>query len=236
MRSPFGFWSRQFQLPPTTAQAVWDVLFGMVLPLGCLVGDQILFGGENHVFRHSVFGTWWVLAYSFILTEVGLLGLWLVLRRRVHRSAAFFAGPLLAGWIFSFGTALAMLPLSVIGLLFVIGILGFSPWLTTFAFYRNWKMARQLSGQGRRLLLTLAGIVFAVTPAIVMETRGDYLIRRIIQEPSSSSRIDRARWQPFLPVDKLEAAWQAERNEARKLALADAHVRLAGRKLIEDVD
>ncbi|HLF93304.1 MAG TPA: hypothetical protein VJB14_07575 [Planctomycetota bacterium] len=172
-----GFYGRQFLLPPSRAQTVWDLLFGILLPLGCLAGDRLLFGrsaivAPGRLFEGSIFGGAAPAAYTFILTEVGLLALWILLRRKVTGSAAFFAGPLLAGWGFSLVLAIGLLPLSLVGLIVVIGVLGFSPWLTCFAFYRNWKMARLLCAdhvsRTRRLLLSLAGIVFAVTPALAV--------------------------------------------------------------------
>lgn len=230
-----GFWRRQFLLPPTSAQTTWDVLFGIVLPLGCLLGDQILFGKDNPVFEGSVFGQWRLLCYGFILTEVLLLGLWLLLRRRTTRSAAYFAGPLLAGWIFSLVLALALFPFSLIGLLVVIGVLGFSPWLTTFAFYRNWKMARTLSGGRRRFWMSVAGIIFALTPALALQSWGDRLARRLIESPQSSRRVEQAARFPLFPADRLVSAWRRERDPERKIALSRAHERLTG-KPIEEVD
>jgi len=167
-----GFYRRQFLLPPSRPQTVCDVIFGILLPLGCLVADRIAFGGPHPLFDGSIFGGAAPAAYTFILTEVGLLGLWILLRRKVTRSAAFFAGPLLAGWGFSLVLAIGLLPISLLGLVILIGILGFSPWLTCFSFYRNWKMARVLCAdhvsRKRRLLLSLAGIVFALTPALAV--------------------------------------------------------------------
>lgn len=167
-----GFYRRQFLLPPSRAQTVWDLIFGILLPLGCLLADRIVFGGPHPFLEGSIFGGAAPAAYTFILTEVCLLALWILLRRKVTGSAAFFAGPLLAGWGFSLILAIGLLPLSLVGLIVVIGVLGLSPWLTWFAFYRNWKMARLLCAdhvsRKRRLLLSLAGIVFAVTPALAV--------------------------------------------------------------------
>lgn len=193
-----GFWRRQFRVPPTSGQTIWDALFGIVLPLGCLAGDRIIFGkgwfaghGEDP-FGRSIFGELAVLAYTFILTEVGLLALWLLFRRKLSRSAAFFSGPFLAAWIFALVLGAVFFPFSVVGLIFLVGILGFSPWLTFFAFFRNWKMARLLSREHvsgrRRFWLTLAGIVFAITPALALQVQKDRLVAWLDQ-PSEFHRI-----------------------------------------------
>jgi hypothetical protein len=236
-----GFWRRQFALPPTAAQTVWDVLFGVALPLGCLIGDRILFSNARDIFQGSVFGPLQVFAYGFILTEVALLGLWILLRRRLGRSAAYFTGPLLSGWLFSLVTGLLLFPFSLVGLLVVIGMLGFSPWFTAFAFYRNWKMARALSwaaGGTRRGWLTLAGVVFAITPALALQARGEYLIRRLVESPASSRRLEQAIRYPrlLLRTEELVDAWKAERNPDRKRELSGAYYSLTGMRIETKAD
>jgi hypothetical protein len=180
-----GFWRRQFRVPPTPGQTFWDLLFGIFLPLGCLAADRVIFGngwlaghGEDPI-GASIFGDLAVLAYTFILTEVGLMTLWLLFRRKLTRSAAFFSGPFLAGWVSALALAMIFFPFSVLGMIFVVGILGFSPWLTCFAFFRNWKMARLLSmdhvSGRKRFWLSVAGIVFVMTPAIALQSQKDHL-------------------------------------------------------------
>jgi hypothetical protein len=234
MSAIVGFWRRQFLLPPTRAQTVWDVLTGMLLPLACLAGDRMLFGRMNHLFVGSIFGPARIFCYGFILTEVVLLGLWILLRRRLRRSAGYFTGPLLAGWLFCGVAGLALLPLSVVGVIVVVGVLGFSPWFTGFAFFRNWRMARALSetaGGSGRFRLTLAGIVFAVTPALVLHTRGEYLVRRLVETPASERRLEQARRFPLFPLRELVGAWKVEPDPGRRAALSNAHLALTGSPL-----
>lgn len=198
-----GFWRRQFRLPPTSRQTMWDVLFGICLPLACLAGDRVLFWGGRFIGHGddpvgwSLFGDFAVLAYAFIVTEVLLLGLWILLRRKLTRSSAFFSGPFLAAWLFSLLLATVLLPVSVVGLVLVIGILGFSPWLTFFAFFRNWRMTRLLSSdhvsKRRRFWLTVAGVVFAVTPALALHHHRD-LVRSIGGMKAASSASAERAW------------------------------------------
>jgi len=180
MNTGIGFWRRQFLLPPTRPQTFCDLVFGILLPLGCLAADQVLFGrtplaDDSHsLFVGSVFGNMAVLAYTFIGTEVALLAFWMLLRRKIARSSAFFAGPLLAGCLFSLVVAVFLLVPSLIGLVIIIGALGLCPWLTCFSYYRNWKLARTLArgsgSTGRTFWFSLAGMVFAITPALALQT------------------------------------------------------------------
>ena len=229
-----GLWRRQFLLPPTRAQTVWDFLFGVALPLGCLAGDRILFGRRHDFFDGSIFGPAQVFAYAFILTQVILLGAWILLRRKVTRSAAYFAGPLLAGWLFAFGLGVILFPFSVVGLLAIIGALGFSQWFAGFVFFRNWRMARALapaSSRQRRPWLVIAGIAFAITPALALQARGDYLVRRLVENPLSSRRLEQASRFPLLRTAPLVEAWQSEKDPDRKVALSRAHERLTGQSI-----
>jgi hypothetical protein len=217
-----GFWRRQFLLPPTRAQAAWDVLFGIALPLGCLTVDRILFGGNHRTFFDgSIFGPTQIFAYGFIVTQVTILAAWMLLRRWLTRSAAYFTGPLLAGWIFSLVVGLILLPFSVFGLLVVIGALGLSPWLTGFVYFRSWRMARALappSSRSRRFWLSIAGLAFAITPALALQVRAEYLIRRLGQ--ASRFRL--------IPTAERVEAWAFEQDAERKVALSQTHERLIG--------
>jgi len=229
-----GFWRRQFLLPPTRAQTVWDLLMGCALPLGCLAVERILFGRMSFPFRGSLFGPFQVFSTGFILTEVLILGLWLVLRRKLGRSAGYFAGPLLAGWFFALALGLLLLPASALGLFVVIGLFGFSPWLTAFTFLRNWKLACTLSrsaGGVRRLWLGVAGIIFALTPALALHARAGYLVRRLIESPHSTGRIEQARHFPLFPVQELADAWDREEDPDRRAALSEAHYALTGSRI-----
>ena len=161
-----GFWKRQFTGAPTRLQTGFDVILGIVLPMICLAADPIVFQGYDGFVTH-----YRKLAYSFVGLEFVILGAWLVLRHRLASSAAFFAGPLLAGSLFAFALGLGMLPLTFIGMLVLIGFLGWTPFFTAFVFLRNGLRAHAQSrplGRGARIAIVLAGILFVGTPPLMV--------------------------------------------------------------------
>src|SRR5687768_12115342 len=123
----------------TTRQRVFDAVAGIALPLVCLITDPGVFAGWPYR----------PVAYTFIGTEIVVLAAWLVLERRLQTSALFFAGPLVAGGGFAFALGVALLPLSVFGLLLLIGILGFTPFFTAFSFARGGLRAFRRGRVGR---------------------------------------------------------------------------------------
>jgi hypothetical protein len=162
-----GFWRRQFAGEPTRAQTRFDLIVGVLLPLFCLVADPIVFSRYDSILTRY---RW--LAYTFIVIEVVVLGLWLALRRRLTGSAAFFVGPLGAGGVFAFLIGLGILPISVVGMLVVIGVLGFTPFFTSVVFFRNGVRAlarsRGQGSPGARVAIILAGILFIGTPSLLV--------------------------------------------------------------------
>ena len=146
----------------TKRQRVFDAVAGIALPLICLLADPGVFAGW--AYRPVV--------YSFIGTEIAVLAAWLVLQKRLRTSALFFAGPLAAGGGFAFALGVALLPISVFGLLVLVGVLGFTPFFTAFAFVRGGLRAFRRGRTGRSVAtvvgITLAGILFAATPSIAV--------------------------------------------------------------------
>lgn len=168
-----GFWQRQFDDAPTPAQRLFDVLFGIAMPIVCFVFDPLVFRdgfdhGDGGLFHSLQF-----YAYTIGALEMIALCAWLLSAGRAGRRPAALAGMLFAGALFSFFIGLVILPFSVVGLLFLVGALGFVPFLTGFVYLRNgWRAAGAVgrAGTGSPGLAAAAlacGFVFAlVAPAI----------------------------------------------------------------------
>jgi hypothetical protein len=166
MRSGPGFWARQFGDESTPAQTVFDLAFGLFLPLICLGADPAVFTPDGPLSNYQA------MAYVVVGLEAGLLAVWLLLRRWAARSAAFYAGPLLAGAVLALGIGVAILPLSAVGLFFGIGVFGFVPFFTSVVFLRNG--VRALRRTQRFLppwvgaLLLLAGAFLVACAAVLV--------------------------------------------------------------------
>lgn len=145
-----GFYARQVDDKRTPWQVFFDVAFGIVLPMICLIFDPF-------VFRRTEYQ---VLAHCFIGIQMALLAVWLFLGERAAPVAGLFGGAFLLGYAVAAAVGLMLLPLSLIGLILIVGALGFTPFFTAFVFYRNARRAfRMAAKQGApTAMFFLAGV------------------------------------------------------------------------------
>ncbi len=233
-----SFWRRQVTGHATWPQVVFDVAFGIVFPLICLIADPIVFRSDGNLGDRGVLADYALFAYLFIGLQAVALAAWLLLGRRLGAGGAWFAGPLAAGAIFAGVVGLAILPLSLIGLLFIIGILGFTPWLTSFVYLRNalrayagaWGVVRPSA----RRFLAGVGLLCALLPSFAVDR---YLRREteaLLRHPERSGGLAE-RWglvHAERIVDAYEQCPPGPRREAlaalyRRLTAGDIEERLA---------
>lgn len=136
------FWQRQFAESVTPAQRRFDIAFGLVLPVLCFVFDPIVFR-EWHGGRGGFYGRWQSYAYTVSTLEMVALAAWLLRSRGAGRPPAALGGVLVAGGLFSLVVGMAILPLSLLGLIFFfVGVFGFIPFPTAVVYLRNgWRAA-----------------------------------------------------------------------------------------------
>jgi len=130
-----GFWFRQIKGPVTSNQVWFDSFFGIVGPLLCLMLDPIAFKGD--VLGRPMMEDYQIFAYLFSGIEMVLLALWLLTRVKSSLLSSFLGGVFMAGGFFCAVLGAILLPYSLLGLMVVIGALGFTPFLTGFVFFRN---------------------------------------------------------------------------------------------------
>lgn len=126
-----GFWRRQFQQRSTTAQRKFDWLFGVFLPIVCFVFDPIVFTNETYLGGYKSFG------YFFSFVSVMAMSAWLIWGAKLKGFNAVLAGLFSVGSVVAFGIGIIIFPISVLGLIILIGALGFTPLFTTIVFLRN---------------------------------------------------------------------------------------------------
>ena len=126
-----GFWRRQFQQQSTKAQRKFDWLFGVILPIICFVFDPIVFTNETYLGEHKSFG------YIFSFVSVMAMSAWLIWGAKLKWFNAVLAGLFSVGSVVAFGIGIIIFPISVLGLIILIGALGFTPLFTTIVFLRN---------------------------------------------------------------------------------------------------
>ena len=135
-----GFWRRQFSTESSRSQIVFDVIFGILMPLFCYYFDPGIIRGSLRTLRGPLqpFSGLSFLIYGFSGLAILSLIFWIALSsQRKPLVRAGLGGVLLAGATVSFSIGVIILPLTVLGLLFVIGVLGFVPFVTGFVYLRN---------------------------------------------------------------------------------------------------
>jgi hypothetical protein len=164
-----GFWKRQFGPNVTPMQRRFDWYFGVMLPLACIYFDPFVFRTRmDHALLERV------QIFAYVLSSVSIMGMvsWLLWREKLEWLSGVLAGLFFAAAIVSLGVGLILLPFSMIGLIVLLGALGFTPLLTSLIFLRNGvRAARAASPLFERSTLTyviaLTGLVSLVIPYVL---------------------------------------------------------------------
>lgn len=151
-----GFWKRQYQLPATRPQVGFDVLFGIIAPVACLIWDPGIFHGGNLL---ELLSRLWLFAYLEIGISIAGLAYYLLARR----ASSFLAGILFAGAAFALAVGVVIFPLAIVGISAIIGVFGLTPFLTAFVFLRNARRCWGRSAAPARL----SAVVVATSAAVL---------------------------------------------------------------------
>lgn len=243
------FWRRQFGDTPTQAQVRFDVIFGLVLPVLCFVFDPLVFrssGGE--IFgRDGIYQSVRLFAYSASALEMATLACWLFVIRRHPVWSRPAGGVMAAGALFAFALGLAILPFSVIGLLFAgVGGLGFIPFVTALVYLRNARRALRLNRacapvRGGATAAFAFGLAFALAAPAVAQRGAKLIVRRASGEVYaggvlSPGRRGVVRALTFLTgetFDGLVKDYDLESDADSKSRLAEAYWEVTGRDITD---
>ena len=243
VRKP-GFWRRQFMPIPTPAQDKFDVLFAVVLPILVLAGDPIIFKGGGGYLGRPILENYQLQAYLVSTLEIGLFLTWRTFRLQLRAYAAVFAGFFFAATIFSMVIGIAIFPLSLVGLIVVVGAFGFIPFLTAFVFLRNGVRAAriQVTGATLRFRLSLALLSGALAIGLPMFTA--MTIERSISSniqmmvvgdatdaKIAATRLKRFRFIPVKYTEQLALAGLNETNPAKRQTIDKVYREITGEDL-----
>jgi hypothetical protein len=236
-----GFWKRQFAPEMTGPQILFDVVAGILLPIVCMVLDPFIFrvglGGG------AMFGSYAIAARLMIGLSILGLSIWLAFRR----PAAIMAGTLGAGAAFALGLGAVLVPYSLYGLMIVIGVAGFSPFLTGFVFLRNavraHAQARERHGRNVTGLVTAVAFVLAVGLPLTLQKAAQrevaVAIRSVLaaDEPATAHALARLRSLGWLTeTDAIVWAYQREGDRERQGRLSKFYRSLTGRPIEERLE
>lgn len=239
---PLRFWPRQFALVPTRAQDTFDSIFGVILPVLCFIADPLVLKGG--IMGPPVYARFQLVVYLISTVEMGAFLVWRTFRKPVNGFAPVFAGVFLAGAILCVVIGLAILPLTLIGLFFLIGFLGFIPFFTAFVYLRSGVRALRTPLIDVRSSARLAGAVLGATLAIalpfvvstewerVVSTSVETLIAgNAIEAEAATQRLKHLRVIPANCSDRIADAYANEFNPIKKERLRRAYEDITGEDL-----
>jgi len=233
-----GFWGRQLGATQTPGQVVFDVVFGILMPLFCFYFDPGIIRGAFF----TPLGELSIFIYGFSGLAILTLSIWVFLGHRTSSLSVIFGGVLVAGAIISFSIGVIILPLTLVGILFVIGLLGFVPFITGFVYLRNGlravKHGSPTAYRSPRFATVVISAVMAIAlPGAAQWTVGEIIHRSIaeILDPNSSSvdvpvaRIKRLHL--VVDTDRIVREYEKETNAARKERLGRAYKEITGEEI-----
>lgn len=135
---PDGFLERQFQSHPTLAQKKSDWVFGVILPIVCIAADPIVFRSSIGIGpRDLLLAEYKIFAYVLSSVSIMAMAAWLMWGERLGELRGYLGGLFLAASVVSLVVGIVLAPFSLMGMVFLIGLLGFTPFFSSFVFFRN---------------------------------------------------------------------------------------------------
>jgi hypothetical protein len=242
-----GFWRRQFNADPTGRQIIFDVIFGILMPLLCFYFDPGILSRESLGITRGpipVFSGRTFFIYAFSALAILALIVWMGLHNRATPSVrAGLGGVLLAGAVLSFAIGVVILPLTILGILFVIGILGLIPFFTGFVYLRNGVRASGIASPEAYRTPRVAIAVVVALIALGLPGIAQWKINSSVKEslaqildPNTES-IDAPlarikRFHSFVDTDRILHQYESETNPARQERLGRAYKEITG----EDIE
>ena len=198
------------------------MIFGVVLPIFFLVIDPIVFQG-GFFGEQPILGRFKLFAYLFCGLQIGVFLCWRAMPRHLAPAAGLIGGILLAGALFSFIVGVLMLPLSLFALIILIGIVGFTPFLTAFVYLRTGIRAMKAQQRNpifgsRFLMAMLTGLLAVALPALVSFQISLHVSAAMNQllygnEIQAQVALNRLKWLPVRSTNSTQMIMVAYREE-----------------------
>jgi hypothetical protein len=239
-----GFWGRQFALQRTRPQLVFDIVFGIIAPVLCFYFDPFLFRHSSiwGIGEGASFPQFDVLVYSFAAIEISCLIFVMMGPRLPGYFYGFAAGILAVGTLFCFLIGIALVPFSLMGLFFfLIGLLGFTPFVAGIVYLRNVRRAHNLSKTQKhpsgRLAPAVLGIIVALVIPVALHKDRNRAVRQAMAQVQSddpqlvADGLKTLRfYSAVLPMNSDDIVWKYDRetDPVKKQGLARAYHAITG--------
>jgi hypothetical protein len=234
------FWKSLFSLIITNRQNIFDVVFGVIAPVLCLVFDPFVFTGMAYIYVGSFLASYRIFFYLAI--SFGIVGLivWLVFSRKLNSQwNSYFIGVLFLGALLAFALGLLLLPFSLIGINLLIGIFGFTPFLTGFVYLRNGIRASKKNtlSQKSSWIIIILGITSILTIPTFVQWKTSQIVSHGTELILSGNKesveigikiLKNAYWCNNSCYDGIVNAYSTEEDSERRLVLANSYQELSG--------
>jgi len=131
-----GFWGRQTAPVVTRKQGVFDWLFGVVMPAVCFYFDPIVFRDWGNT-GDALLGRFQLPVYVVSGLAIMATATWLLWWPKLRAFGLLFSGSFAISGVIALLIGIVLFPFSVIGLLVLLGFLGFTPLFTSYVLFRN---------------------------------------------------------------------------------------------------
>jgi hypothetical protein len=234
-----GFWKRQFAAVVTRPQILFDVTFGVIAPILCFVFDPIVF--RSWLFGPPLLGEYQTVVYLFSGLQITLLCFWLLTGSGGKVSNSFIGGTLLSGAIFCLIAGFVLTPFSLLGLIYGLGVFGFTPFLTMLVYLRNSVRAVQ-AGRNDPVslsdaMISVSGILLATALPLLLSLQIHAVLSRAVTEivegdPQhamfAAHRVMPLRFFAGTELDPIVVAYTATSDEKRKELLKSCYREITG--------
>ena len=243
IETPKRFWRRQFQDEQTRSQNKFDWAFGVIIPVICFFFDPIVFTEQS---GGALLGTYKPFAYLLSFGLIMTMMAWLLWGAKLKWANSLLAGLFTIGSLVSLIIGIILAPFSLIGLIVLIGALGFTPFFTSFVYLRSSVRAFRASlpfldpGMAARSF-ALSAIFSAVVPYVV-NVEITYLVMEMATADARTIQRSAAKLKFVSPLvnlgpvaDRYYRSSDDERRSPRMQSMAEAYEELTGKPITSGI-
>jgi hypothetical protein len=236
-----GFWKRQFQAETTKKQKLFDWIFGVILPVVCVVADPIVFKGYG-AGKGALLAGYKPFGYLLSFTSIMLMMVWLIWGTKLKWLNSFLSGLFAVGSFISFAIGIIFFPLSVIGIFFVIGIFGFTPLFASFVYWRNsvrtFHLTKPFLKKGALIGSFVLSAVLSFTIPMLVNVKIQNLLNQMNNGNAETIKLNAEKLKYFYPLvnfDVLGGHYCDSPQSEEHQALAEVYQRFTGES-VERID
>jgi hypothetical protein len=209
------------------------------MPVVCFVFDPFVFKGGLGALDSAIFAGYRPFAYLLSLACVLSMTAWLIWAEKLRWLSGFFAGLFFLGGAISLAVGIVLFPFSFIGLIILIGVLGFTPLLTAVIYLRNAFRALHASKmflvKPVRVYAFGFGVIFSASLAWAINGEIRKALANIERGDAPAIRAEarKLKYATLLfDADRLVVIYTYSENQNEKRqALADAYRDLTGEEI-----